>query len=262
MDDSSLATQPVAPHRKLWSDWLTALFDLFFPPLCPVCGLRLGDGRRDPLCGGCWRSIEPIAAPYCIVCGTPFFAFGPRDERHRCEECRRHRPPFAYARSIARYGGVIREALHAFKFDRVTALERPLGNLMAEVGRGMVSVEEITLLVPIPLHRSRQSARGFNQAELLARRLGKVWKIPVGQRVLRRLLATRPQTELNRSERRRNIRNAFSLTKPAAVRGQHVLLVDDIYTTGATSAEAARVLKRGGAAKVGVLTVARASFNR
>jgi len=261
MDDSPVATQPVAPHRRPWNGWLTALVDLFFPPLCPVCGLRLGDGRRDPLCGGCWESIEPIAAPYCMVCGIPFSAFGPRGEHHRCEECRRHRPAFAYARSVARYGGVIREALHAFKFDRVTALERPLGALMAEVGRGMVSVGEITLVVPVPLHRSRQSERGFNQAELLARRLGRVWKIPVGHGILRRRVATRPQTELNGRDRRRNVRNAFSVVKPAALRGQHVLLVDDIYTTGATCAEAARVLKRGGAAKVGILTVARASFN-
>jgi ComF family protein len=152
----------------------------------------------------------------------------------------------------------VREALHALKFRGVTALAEPFGDLMAHVGRSMVPVDEIALLIPIPLHPSRQAQRGFNQSELLARRLGALWRIPVANRALRRVSSTKPQTELRRVERRRNVRNAFALAQPDAIAGRHVLLIDDIYTTGATVAEAARVLRRGGAGKVGVLTAARA----
>jgi len=241
-----------------WSSWGTAFLDLFFPPLCPVCGERLAGARRDPLCGDCWHSIKRVTPPFCLLCGSQFFAFAPSGAAYRCEECRRRRPPFAYARSVTRYDETVREALHAFKFRRVTALAEPLGDLMAHIGRSQVPLEEIGLLIPVPLHPSRQAERGFNQSELLARRVGMIWKVPVESRALRRVSLTRPQTELGRVERRRNVRDAFALTRPDLIAGRHVLLVDDIYTTGATVAEAARVLRRGGAEKVGVLTAARA----
>ena len=189
-------------------------------------------------------------------------AFSPHEDLHRCGECRRHRRSFAYARSASRYGGSVREALFALKFGRQSAVARPLGDLLAEAGRQMVPVGEIAFLVPIPLHRSREAERGFNQAELLARRLGRAWEIPVENRAIQRVSATRPQTDLNRAERRRNVRNAFSVTKLERLRGVHVLLIDDIYTTGATAEEAARALRRAGVARVGVLTVARAEAHQ
>lgn len=252
---------PASPARR--HAWIAALLDLIFPPFCPVCQQRLDEARRDPLCGVCWQRLERIAAPYCRVCGVPFptLPWGGTDQQppdaHLCGRCRRRRPPFSYARAAARYGDVARAAVHAFKFGGRRALASPLGDLLAEMGpRLPVAAPE--LLVPVPLHPQRERERGFNQSLLLARRLGRLWKVPVRADVLRRKLATLPQTELTAAERRSNVRNAFALRRPELVQGRHVVLVDDVFTTGSTVTACAVCLKAGGASTVGILTVARA----
>ena len=244
--------------------WVSALLDLVFPPFCPVCERRLGEGRRDPLCGACWQALERIAPPYCRVCGLPFSrlpsseADPTRGVDHLCGRCRRRLPPFAYARAAVRYGEVAREAVHAFKFNGRRSLAAPLGDLLAAMDPAGFPVGAPALLAPIPLHPRRERERGFNQALLLARRVGRAWKIPVRADVLVRTLATRPQTELTAEARRANVRGAFALRRPELVAGRHVVLVDDIFTTGSTVTACARCLKEGGASAVGVLTVARA----
>jgi ComF family protein len=151
----------------------------------------------------------------------------------------------------------VRDAIHAFKFGGRRALAGPLGDLLAESGGRIPPGPSIDLVIAVPLHPSRERQRGFNQATLLARRLGRRWELPVAHDVIRRATATTPQTELDAEARRENVRNAFVLRRPAAVAGRHVLLVDDIMTTGATVGECAACLRRAGAASVGVLTVAR-----
>ena len=259
---------PVArgPASEGWREWLTALLDLVFPPLCPVCRAGLADGRRDPLCGACWQGVERLSRPWCRVCGLPF----PRQigagettrvghAEHRCGQCRRRPPAFSYARSAAHYGDVTREALHAFKFGGRRALANPLGDLLVELGPSILPVPGPDLLLPIPLHPRRERERGFNQSLLLARRLGRGWDVPVRADVIARRVGTQPQTALNAEDRRKNVRGAFALRRPEAVVGRHVVLVDDILTTGSTAASCAACLRAAGAATVGVLTVARAS---
>jgi ComF family protein len=246
-----------------WRAWVTALLDLVFPPFCAVCRAGLGEGRRDPLCGSCWRRMARVAPPWCAVCGLELGRFrsreGPVPAGHRCGQCRRHPPAFAYARSAARYGDVVREALHAFKFGGRRALAAPLGDLLVEMERASLPVPDPDLLVPVPLHRRRERERGFNQALLLARRLGGAWKVPVRADVLVRTAPTSPQTELRAEARRANVRGAFALRRPELVAGRHVIVVDDNLTTGSTATACAACLREGGAATVGVLTVARAS---
>jgi ComF family protein len=242
---------------------MSALLDLVFPPFCPVCQGRLGEDRRDPLCGPCWERIERIEAPYCRVCGLPFGDFVSVDgeqrpqNAHLCGRCRRRLPPFAYARSAARYGAVAREALHAFKFGGRRALAAPLGDLLAELSDSL-PIQAPDLVVPVPLHPRRERERGFNQSLLLARRLGRAWHVPVHATVLARALHTLPQTELSGEARRTNVRAAFALRSQDAVAGKHVILVDDVFTTGSTVTACALCLKKGGALVIGVLTVARA----
>jgi ComF family protein len=241
--------------------WLAALLDLILPSFCPVCHRRLDDGRRDPLCRGCWEALERVRPPFCRMCGLPLLQFaspeaaGARANTPLCGHCRRRSPPFAYARSAARYGEVARAALHAFKFSGRRALAAPLGDLLAELRPPLGAPD---LLVPVPLHPRRERERGFNQAQLLARRVGQAWQKPVRSDVLARTVATRPQSELTAAARRANVRDAFVLHRPELVAGRHVVLVDDIFTTGSTVSACARRLKGGGASVVGVLTVARA----
>jgi ComF family protein len=174
-----------------------------------------------------------------------------------CGPCRRRAPGFDYARSAARYENVMREALHAFKFRGRRALAAPLGDLVVEAMEGRLPAGVPALLVPVPLHPRRERERGFNQAALLAQRVGRAWQVPVRDDLLVRAVATPSQTELDAAARRANVRNAFRLRRPDAIAGHHVLLVDDILTTGATLSECARCLREAGAALVGALTVAR-----
>jgi ComF family protein len=245
------AVAPPPSAELAWRAWAGALLDLVFPPICPLCRARLGAGRRDPLCGACWQALERIDEPVCRLCGLPLTIPG------LCGACRRRRPAFSYARAAARYGDVVREALHAFKFGGRRALAAPLGDLLAAPGPGALPEAAPDLLLPVPLHPRRRRERGFNQSLLLARRVGRAWGLPVRSDILRRTAATSPQTDLSAQARRANVRGAFLLRRPELVAGRHVVLVDDILTTGATAGECARVLREAGAATVGVLTVAR-----
>ena len=174
-----------------------------------------------------------------------------------CGSCRRRAPGFDYARSAARYDDVVREALHAFKFRGRRALAAPLGDLLVEGMEGWLPAGVPALLLPVPLHPRRERERGFNQASLLAWRVGRAWRVPVRDDALVRAVATPSQTELDAPARRANVRDAFRLRRPELIAGRHVLLVDDILTTGATLSECARCLREGGAAAVGAVTVAR-----
>lgn len=258
----SLIPEQGVERASGWRHWLIAALDLFFPPLCPLCRRRLDEGRRDPLCGSCWERLPRLAPPYCACCGRPFYTFEAADPLSMaraglCESCRRRPPPFAYARAATLYREGVREALHAFKFGRKTGLARPLGDLLAEAGQTLLPDRAVDCLVPVPLHPAREAERGFNQSLLLAQRLARNWRLPLAVGVLRRVRVTRPQSELSVEERRANVSGAFVLRRPASVAGRRVLLIDDIFTTGATAVECCRVLTVGGAKAVGVLTVAR-----
>jgi ComF family protein len=241
--------------------WLGALVDLVFPPFCPLCRAPLGTGRRDPLCGQCWAAIDRLPAPGCRVCGVPAERFGAADLRaaagRTCGGCRLMPPAFSYARTAARYGDTVRLAVHALKFGSRRALAAPLGDLLAEIDPRTLPIPAPALIVPVPLHPSRQRARGFNQACLLAERLGRAWGLPVEPRALTRTRATEPQSDLPAAARRANVRGAFAVRRRDRVDGRHVVLVDDVLTTGSTVDACARALRAAGATAVGVLTVAR-----
>jgi len=259
------ALAPPRPRAAAWRQWVTAAVDLVFPPFCPLCAGRLGSGRRDPLCGRCWERLERIVSPCCRLCGAPFGAFPGDDVSVRgttlggslCGGCRVARPPWAYARAATHYGDHARDALHTFKFGGRRALALPLGDLLAELGPAL-PLAAVDVVVPVPLHPRRERERGFNQSWLLARRLAIVWGLTARADVLARRVATAAQTDLGAAARRLNVRDAFTVRRPELVAGRHVLLVDDVLTTGATAAACAVALRSGGAATVGVVTVARA----
>jgi ComF family protein len=220
-----------------------AILNLVFPQSCVLCNSRIRQRRWSVACPDCWAKLEPIPRPFCPQCGMP----APVIEG-LCGPCRRGDHAFDLARSLFLFTDPMRGILHHFKYSGRVSLARPLGrqlrdHIKEEGFQGLVAL-------PVPLHRARLRERGFNQAELLAHHLG----VEVDRGLLRRRKNTPSQTGLSRSQRTLNLSAAFEVMRPPP---DCVLVVDDVYTTGATLHEIAKTLKRAGASRVEVLTVAR-----
>lgn len=201
----------------------------------------------------------------CPVCGLPFRTLadaptgGPSD--HPCARCLRHPPHFRRARARAIYRpdadqDPLRHALHRYKYGRDVSLAPLLGGLLHDMAP---TPGDVDLVVPVPLHLARLRWRGFNQAQLLAAPLARAAGLRIDPHVLARVRPTTPQVGLPERERRSNVRGAFAVRDAGRVAGRRLLLVDDVYTTGATVNECARVLRRAGARSVDVLVLARAT---
>ena len=218
---------------------------------------------RPHLCPACLRAFEPMTSPLCTRCGVMFPSRVGED--HLCGTCIQHPVAYRRARAAGVYTGGLMALIHHLKYRACLALRHPLARLLQVVYEQHWPAGEVDMGLPIPLHARRWRERGFNQAQMLvdgwAQSAGAVnghrRQFPRARRILVRSQPTLPQTGLGKQDRRRNIRGAFAVIAPRAVEGAHILLVDDVYTTGATADEAARVLMRSGAACVDVLTVAR-----
>jgi competence protein ComFC len=222
--------------------YAAALADLFYPQHCVGCNRR----ASDLLCQTCFEALPRIGRPACARCGMPT-AF----ETSVCDECKGVDFAFESARAPLKYAGVGKEIVYALKYRAYTRVaERLATPLMLEV---LDAKDRFDAVVPVPLHRSRLRHRGFNQAELLARGLARKINAPVSGtlQVVRR---TRDQVELSAAERRANVSGAFGAKD--RVRGR-VLLIDDVFTTGATMSACAEVLLRAGASEVHALSLCR-----
>lgn len=165
---------------------------------------------------------------------------------------------FEQARSFAAHEGTLRALVQRFKYDGFRPLAKPLGRFLSQAAERL-SEPSFDLAVPVPLHRKRESQRGFNQAELLALEVAKLRRIPLGVKDCVRVRDTPPQTGLRAAERRKNVAGAFDVPQPKRVRGRRVLLMDDVLTTGATANSCAQALRKAGAKGIWVATVARAN---
>jgi len=234
---------------------LRALADVLFPPRCQSCGRTADDLTVGLFCPACAGEIRYITPPVCPACGAP----GPTGQAadQLCGDCHREPKPFAVARSVAVYAGGLLRAIHDFKYRRQPGLGRGLGRLITDNNYAGIDPEGFDVVIPVPLHVRRLRERGFNQSLLLARTVATACGIPVDFLSLRRVRDTPPQTLMGRKERQANIRGAFAVARRDRLRDRKVLLIDDVYTTGSTLAECARALLDGGAARVGVLTLAR-----
>jgi ComF family protein len=197
---------------------------------------------------------EPLQAEYfCTMCRTPFQNAFPLDAQGRCALCRNDLRAFDAAYCFGSYDGVLRQLIHLYKYGRIKTLAAPLGNLLAAA---LPLDETFDAVVPVPLHWRRQWRRGFNQSELLAHTVARRRCVPV-RNALRRVRATSVQAGLSNSGRRGNVAGAFRVRARTVLTGSRLLLVDDVMTTGSTATACARALKRAGAQRVALLTVAR-----
>ena len=253
---------PLHPLLARLRPWARALLDLVYPRACLVCDEPLlpeaCEGVRAWFCPACEAALPRLRAPFCQMCGEPYD--GDITGEFRCSNCAGRRFSFQFATSAFRASESVRALVHRFKYDRENHLREALACLLKlALDDPRLAAEPLGewLLVPVPLHRAKEGDRGFNQSRELCRALSKATGIPTMDG-LRRVRITETQARLSREERLRNVRGAFVPKEKTALKGRSVLLVDDVLTTGATTNECARVLRReAGAEKVVVITVAR-----
>jgi competence protein ComFC len=232
---------------------LNTLLELFYPSNCVACGQPQDSGTL--LCADCKARAPRIRPPFCRCCSRPFE--GAIDGEFSCPNCEDRALAFDCVVSIYQAKGVLRDLILRFKYGGHFHLRRVLaGFLMEAMQDSRLQSTPIDCLVPVPLHPTRLRERGFNQAEALAEALSKQASVPVLQCIERRLY-TNTQTRFDRMERMRNLRNAFAMRKNSNVHGKHLLLLDDVLTTGSTLHECALVLRAAGAESVRAVTVAR-----
>jgi len=276
--------------REWARPFFNILIDTVFPAKCLVCGRLFEPAVTTPgmgqaadaatgipytaveshrlltscCCPDCVSFFTVISSPICSCCGIMFKSRQGRD--HLCGDCITQPKEFRIARAAVAYDRQFMAVMHRFKYAGKIQLAGPLGGLLRNTYGRYWDGERVDLILPVPLHSVKFRKRGFNQSYLLIRRWksksssmgGNKFESPVNTDVLIRRKTTVSQTGLGRQQRLKNIKNAFSVTAPEKVIEKKVLLVDDVYTTGATVNECARVLLKAGAERVDVLTVARA----
>jgi ComF family protein len=253
---------------------LESLFATLFPGECRICNEPLLNISRLPVCISCLQNMPAFHSAQCTICGellvAATFAGIPQGEQ-LCGLCQRFRPSYVRAAAYGPYEGVLRDLIHILKYQRVRTAAKALGLKLAEVIRGLAPEAgadagiDSVIVVPVPLYKSKQHERGFNQAIAVTgyavRALKPSIALAFEPDVLRRKRDTKSQTGLTRHQRRENVRGAFGVN-PALrkfIGGKSIILVDDVFTTGTTAEECSRVLLRAGAANVWVATIARVS---
>ena len=244
-------------NRRPLSDaavrWIRRSLDLVYPPQCLSCGTSVTE--IGTLCGDCWVEVRFIGKPHCRICGTPFaYDLGPAAV---CGSCAQARPTYDRARAVMIYNDRSRELILAFKHGDRTERAPALAAWLVQAGAEMLGDADI--VAPVPLHWTRSFSRRYNQAALLAKIVAQRSETAFAPEILVRQRRTPSQGRLNASARRRNVQGAFAVRQRmrTQIQGRRILLVDDVFTTGATVTACTTALRRAGAGAVDVLTLAK-----
>lgn len=233
--------------------YIENLIYLLFPPRCPFCDKVLFSSIlvcQDLVCQCCRSKLKYIHEPVCKKCGKPI-----KDQRQEyCYDCRKHHREFQQGKALWVYQEEVKHSIYRFKYQGRREYSRYYGRELARVYGDWLNRRGIDALVPIPLSKKRFRRRGFNQAALIAREISRQTGIPVYENLLLRVRDTKAQKELNDQERKNNLKKAFK-TRANKVQLDHILLIDDIYTTGSTMNEAAAALRQSGASEVYCLSL-------
>jgi len=237
--------------KRLWKD----IRDIILPLRCLACTEIINSPVERLLCSSCQEKIVLIFAPFCPICGLPF-PNSPAGS-HICSNCLENEPFYTKARAVVSFETIMMDAIHKFKYGRSIPTGEALSLFMAAFPFPDFDFTQYDLLIPVPLHIKKLRERGFNQSLLLAKALGKKYKLSVDFSSLKRSKFTLSQTGLSKSARGKNIKGAFVVKDQEKVSGKDIILIDDVFTTGATINECAQTLLKAGAHNVAALTLAR-----
>ncbi|MCR4694917.1 MAG: ComF family protein [Pseudobutyrivibrio sp.] len=232
-------------YRKFINICKNALW-LLFPQTCPVCDAILYKKEKAKgFCKKCQGQIQRVGRNYCLTCGKPM------DDTvsEKCRNCRSRSHYFEANRAVYRYSGRMKDAMYKFKYSNMRCFAEDFARKSLEYHSRFLLESGVEVIIPVPMYEKKEKIRGYNQARVYAKALSELTGIPLGDRIVRRIRDTAPMKRLNSSERMKNLRSAFKL-REEVVQFKKVLLVDDIYTTGATLDKVAKVLRDGGVAQV------------
>lgn len=246
-----------SPQKRIthymYSTLIASCQELLFPSYCLECGQRLPCRELPLFCSECLANIATVNAPKCTYCGMPFQS----GVDHLCGLCLKKKYAFDQARVALFYQEPVASLISTIKFNGSLAGLATLGHL-AKLSKATRELSEPDVIIPVPLHRKRLRQRKFNQALLVCRSCFPSWKEKINPYLLVRHKETSPQTGLNGVERRKNLAQAFSITHTDMIKDKKILLVDDVFTTGQTVHECSKVLRKAGAKRIEVFTLARA----
>ena len=221
-----------------------------YPAKCRVCEAFLGITSVPYICADCWHDIQFVEPPWCDICGTP-------DVSGLCDACATDPPRYGKLRSVAFYQTTLQQAIHLFKFEKKKIFAPHLMHLIKAHIPIDCCIADYDFILPVPIHKKRLRERGFNQATLLAKGIAQAEGVPVLTDTLVRHRHTVAQSSLGMEARQDNIIGAFEIPNPEVIRDKRLLIVDDVFTTGATIREAVNELWKADPAEVDVLTLAR-----
>lgn len=236
--------------------WTDTLLGFVYPEVCQMCNRQRATAKEGFVCATCWQNVRFVRPPFCDRCGLPFE--GDITNTFECTNCRELELHFRSARSaVIADKRLILDIIHRYKYQRALWFEPFLADLLIREAAPVLLREKVDVIVPVPLHAAKEREREFNQAERLAVHVSRATKIPVNTKLLRRVKPTLTQTRLTRQERAENVHKAFAPRPGASLAGAKVVVLDDVFTTGATTSACAKVLRSAGAADVCVWTLAR-----
>jgi len=237
------------------TSWTEAALGFIYPAYCQLCNDARATATDGYVCATCFQRVRFVKPPFCERCGLPFP--GDITTEFECTNCREVELHFSSARSAVVANEIVLDVVHRYKYNRALWFEPFLADLLIRASATELTRDKWDAIVPVPLHPTKERDREFNQAQRLALRLSCATVIPLHSDWLRRIEPTLTQTTLSRSERAKNVQRAFSAREDLQLNGARVVLIDDVFTTGATTSACARMLKAAGAGDVCVWTVAR-----
>jgi ComF family protein len=238
--------------------WIDAALGFIYPNICQICRKHRALPDEGFVCAACRcepGAIRIIVPPLCERCGLPFS--GEITNAFECGNCRELKFDFRFARAAVAARGLVLDGIHRYKYNRALWFEPFLATLLVRQAVPVLSGQDWDVIVPVPLHPVKKREREFNQAERLSHHLARETGLPLDAQLIRRVVPTRTQTLLTREERAVNMAGAFAMRRGRTLKGERIVLVDDVFTTGATANACAKLLRRNGSGEVCVWTVAR-----
>lgn len=235
---------------------ILSIINLFFPLSCQVCGEKTRPPDEN-ICAGCMKKIKKRLPPFCVKCGKKLS--GEPEMKELCSDCKKDAVYFDKALSVFYYDREIKKLVHDFKYKKITSPLKEFARSTVDFMKEHGMAKDLDLVLSVPMHRSRLFKREINPSHILAENIAKILRVQYSDGVLKKTINTLPQSSLPREKRIKNIKKSFSLQKKkiSHIKDKNILLVDDLFTTGSTVNECARILKEARSNQVEIITLAR-----